>query len=181
MGAPWLFPMLHRIVCLRLAPGELVVSFPRRHEIMKSRKLVLAAVLLFSWLCSNVARASDSNFTPLPGNPLRKQVLDALRREVYRVHGLDVVFIVRHLRVKQGWAWVHTLPQSHDAENRYEDLSALLRLQNGTWEVVELPCSEPENPECLNGPEYFITLQERYPNVPVEVFPDLARHTFSTK
>lgn len=40
--------------------------------------------------------------TPLPGNPLRKQVLDALHKEVKLIYGIDVVFVVKHLKVKDG-------------------------------------------------------------------------------
>jgi len=140
---------------------------------MKSRKFILLTLLVLNSLAI-VVKASDSGLSPQPGNPLRKLVLDALRQEVKRIHGLDVVFVVKHLKVKDGWAWVHTQPQSCDGENKYEDLSALLRLQDGTWMVAEIPCSEPENPKCLDGPEYFEGLQERYPFVAVEVFPDWA-------
>lgn len=141
---------------------------------MKLKKLTLFTLLLSICLCV-VGQASDSNLTPLLGNPLRKQVLDALRSEVKRIHEVDVIFDVRYLKVKDGWAWVHTRPQSQNGANRYEDVSALLRLQDGVWKVVEIPCTEEENPECLNGPAYFETLQERYPTVAVEVFPDWAR------
>lgn len=118
--------------------------------------------------------ASESDLTPPPGAALRKEVLDALRVEVKRLHGADVVFVVKHLRVKEGWAWVHTQPQSPDGLNRYEDVSALLRLKDGEWKVVEIPCGEVENPECLNGPEYFDDLRKRFPEVAPEVFPDWA-------
>ena len=140
-------------------------------KLMKiNRKLIPCATLAVLCLCTNL-QASDSNLTPLPGTPLRKVVLDALRHEVKRIHGLDVVFVVKHLKVKDGWAWVHTLPQSPDASNRYEDVSALLRLQDGAWAVVEIPCGEVENPDCLNGPEYFSGLQGRFPSVPTAIFP----------
>ena len=137
-------------------------------------KRTIFTLLLSICLCG-VGQASEPTLMPLPGNPLRKQVLDALRREVKRIHGLDVVFVVGHLKVKDDWAWVHTLPQSQDGVNHYEDVSALLRLKYGVWTVVEIPCVEEGNPACLNGPEYFETLQERYPNVAVEIFPDWAR------
>ena len=77
----------------------------------KNRTLVLGVIMLALCLCTDV-QATDSNLTPLPGSPLRKAVLDALRQEVKRIHGLDVVFVVKHLKVKNGWAWAHTLPQS---------------------------------------------------------------------
>ena len=56
--------------------------------------LLTAALLLHTPVC-----ASDTNLTPPPGSSLRKAVLDALRQEIKRMHGLDVVFVVRHLRV----------------------------------------------------------------------------------
>ncbi len=141
---------------------------------MKNRKLILGVLMVALCLCTH-AQASDSNLTPLPGNPLRKAILDALRQEVKLIHGLDVVFVVKHLKVKNGWAWAHTLPQSPDGSNRYEDVSALLQLQDGAWTVVEIPCGEDENPDCLNGPEYFSGLKRRFPGVPTEIFPRLGR------
>jgi hypothetical protein len=99
------------------------------------------------------------------------EILDALRHEVKRIHGLDVVFVVRSLKVKDGWAWAHTLLRSPDASSRYEDVSALLQLQDGAWTVVEIPCGEEENPDCLSGPEYFSRLQGRFPGAPTVIFP----------
>ncbi len=112
-----------------------------------------------------------SKLTPLPGNPLRTAVLDALRDEVKRLYRMDVVFVVRHLKVKEGWAWAHTQPQSSDGQQRYEDMSALLNLQDGVWRVVELPCTEVDNPECLDGPNYFAGLVRRFEQAPAEIFP----------
>ena len=123
-----------------------------------------------------LGHAADSNLTPLPGSPVRTQVLDALRFEVQRIHGVDVVFVVRHLKVKDGWAWVHVQPRSRDGANRYEDLSALVRYDDGAWRVVEIPCTEAGKSECINDPEYFQRLQERYPTVRGAVFPDWARN-----
>ncbi len=138
---------------------------------MKSRVILTLAIFVFSLQCLAV-QTSESDLTPLPGDPLRKQVLDTLRREVKQMHGLDVIFVVDHLKVKDGWAWVQTQPQSPDGMNHYESLSALLQVQNGVWTVVEIPCSEPENLECLDGPEYFEALKKRYPSVASEIFPE---------
>jgi len=140
----------------------------------KNRKFILCVLLMAICLCTHV-QASDSNLTPLQGSPLRMAILDSLRQEVKRIHGLDVVFVVKHLKVNNGWAWAHTLPQSPDGSNRYEDVSALLQLQNGAWTVVEIPCGEDENPDCLNGPGYFSGLRKRFPDVPTEIFPSWAR------
>ena len=132
------------------------------------------SVLALICLCGDL-QASDSDLTPLPGNPLRKQVLDALRDELKRISGLDVVFVIKHLRVKDGWAWVHTLPQSPDGSNQYEDISALLRFRNASWKVVEIPCTEEGNQDCLNGPGFFKKLKAGYPTVDDEIFPDWVR------
>lgn len=155
----------------------------------QNRKFILGAMLVALCLCASsgyvhpsgsksgdqeTVVGSDSNLVPLPGNPIRKAILDALRQEVKRIHGLNAVFVVRHLKTKDGWAWAHTLPQSREGSNRYEDISALLRLQDGVWTVVEIPCGEVENPKCLNGPEYFVWLKERFPGVTTEIFPSWA-------
>lgn len=110
-------------------------------------------------------------FTPPPGSVLRKAVLDALREEVFRVHGLDVRFVVEYLSVKGNWAWVDTLPESPDGRQHYEDIAALLKYEKGGWTVVETPCTEIENPDCYNGTEYFYGIQSRFPEVPLEIFP----------
>lgn len=122
-------------------------------------------------VAAGLLSASDSDLTPLPGDAVRAAVLDALRLEVKRNHGLDVVFVVEHLRVKDGWAWVHTRPQSPDGANRYEDVSALLELRDGTWDVAEIPCGEVDNPDCLDSPDYFDGLKGRFPSAPAEIFP----------
>jgi hypothetical protein len=76
----------------------------------------------------------------------------------------------------QGTIWLPSTnghsSQSPDGTNRYEDISALLRLKDGAWEVLEIPCGDVENPECLSGQELFKKLQKRYPGVPVEIFPN---------
>lgn len=133
----------------------------------------LLSVLLLTVAIAFAVQASDSAVTPPPGDPVRKEILDALRQEVKRMHGIDVVFVVKHLKVKDGWAWVHALPQSADGKNRYEDTSALMQMDNHQWKVAEIPCTEVDNPECLDGPGYFIRLKELYPKVPIELFPDL--------
>lgn len=114
--------------------------------------------------------STDTRLTVLPGSPVRRAILDVLRQEIMHLQGIKVVFVVKSLKVKDGWAWVHTLPQSPDGKNHYEDVSALLHSKNGTWEVAELACTEEENPKCLSNPEYFSELKKRFPKVPEEIF-----------
>ncbi|WP_295420474.1 hypothetical protein [Sulfurovum sp.] len=119
----------------------------------------------------NMQSRANPSLTVRPGTPVRKAILDALRQKMKRLHGVDVVFVVKYLKVKDGWSWVHTLPQSLDGKEHYEDLSALLQQKGGSWSVVELACTEEENPQCLSHPEYFSTLKKRFPKLPGEILP----------
>ncbi len=119
-----------------------------------------------------VQSSTNSSLIALPGSLVRKAILDALREKMKHLSGLNMVFLVRWIKVKDGWTWVHTLPQSPDGKNHYEDISALLHIKDDTWEVVELACTEEENPKCLSNPEYFSELKKRFPKVPKEILPD---------
>jgi hypothetical protein len=89
------------------------------------------------------------------------------------LHGMDLVFVVEYLKVQNGWAWIVTLPQSPDGTNRYEGVSALLRLVDGVWKVADLPCTEEDDPECLGGADYYQQLLIRYPGIPREILPEV--------
>ncbi len=119
-----------------------------------------------------VKSSTDFDLATLSGSPMRRAVLDALRQKMKRLSGLNMVFVVKYLKVKKGWAWVHTLPQSSDGKNHYEDVSALLHLKNDTWEIAELACTEEKNPKCLSNPNYFLELKKRFPKVPDEILPE---------
>lgn len=54
--------------------------------------------------------------------------------------------MVQHLKVKDGWAWIHVRPQSADGLQHYEDVAALLALKDDDWTVAEIPCMEVDNP-----------------------------------
>jgi len=110
-------------------------------------------------------------FTPAPGSVERKAILDVMRMKVMELHELDVVFVVRSMNVCKGWAWVHTQPRSRDGNSRYEDFYALLQRVKGTWTIVEIPCTEPEDPECLDSPGYFRKLALRFPDLPQVILP----------
>ncbi len=104
--------------------------------------------------------------TPPPGSAERMQVLAVMRAKVAELHGFDVVFEVRRMDISKGWAWVHTLPRSRDGRSRYEDFYALLHKSNGRWRIAEIPCTEPDNPECIDSPDYFRSLRQRFPLMP---------------
>jgi len=121
--------------------------------------------------------AMNTALTPAPGASVRKAVLDCLREELKRMHGLEVVFVVQHLKVKDGWAWVHVRPQSADGLQHYEDVAALLALKDDDWTVAEIPCMEVDTPGCLDSPEFFTGLRKRFPQMPPAILPTAEEKT----
>lgn len=137
-------------------------------------RVVLLMLLVSSmdmFFSSSVAWSRDSAYAPQPGSRERKEILDALRKDIYRYHGIRVVFVVEYLKVYGGWAWIEALPQSQDGENRYEGVAALLKLRGRRWQVAELACAEPDNPDCFGDPRFFRGLMHRYPALPAAVLP----------
>jgi len=110
-------------------------------------------------------------YTPAPGTAERKAILDALREEVYRIHYLKVIFVVPYLKVFNGYAWVHTRPQSPDGSNQYEDVLGLIHNQNGDWKVLEIFLPQGDGPGCCADEQYFKSLIKRFPKAPSCIFP----------
>jgi hypothetical protein len=132
---------------------------------------LLLALMNLSVAVTNLAAAADSGpdaYTPQPGSAERKAILDALRAWG---GDMDVIYVVRHLKVKNGYAWAHVLPQSKDGSSHYEDLSALLKEDQGRWAVAEVPCAEEDNPACIGDPGYFDGLKQRFPEMPEDILP----------
>lgn len=115
--------------------------------------------------------AMNSELTPAPSASVRKAVLDCVREELRRMHGLEAVFVVQHLKVKDGWAWIHVRPLSADGLQHYEDVAALLTMKDGDWTVAEIPCMEVDNPACLDSPEFFAGLRKRFSQMPTAILP----------
>ena len=140
---------------------------------------VAALLCAFSITASSLAFAAGP-YTPLPGNPERKAILDALREVVKRMSGgEDMVFVVPYLKVDQGWAWIHTLPQSRDGRGHYEDVSGLFHKQQGKWKMADVAAScEPglnDTPDC-SAKTFIKRLKSKYPSAPLSIFPDSMLH-----
>jgi hypothetical protein len=108
---------------------------------------------------------------PAPGSVERRVILDAMRVKVKELHGLDVIFVVKAMNVSNGWAWVHTSPRSRDGSSLYEDFYALLCKKKSGWRIAEIPCTEPDNSECMDSPGYFRKLLARFPGLPSGILP----------
>lgn len=142
-----------------------------------ARKSVLVLVGIISMVCvlqcfSPVAQAQETAVTPSAGSVERKAILDTLRGEIRRLHRIDAIFVVKYLKVLNGWAWIETSPKSADGANQYEEVSALLRKSGAKWKIAELACSEEDNEECLGSPDYFTGLKKRFPKMPTRILPE---------
>lgn len=143
---------------------------------MKVKVSVLFMALFFLLVAFQspfaMAESRDPAVTPPPGSTERKLIVDALREELQKYHGTDMVFLIKYLKTQGGWAWIETLPRSPDGKNQYEDVSALLRKSGTEWKVAEIACSEIDNEECLDSPNYFQLLRKRFPGIPVTILPE---------
>lgn len=149
----------------------------------KQGKMLLLAGLAVAALSGSLAgRAAESNavavqasvHTPAKGSTERKAILDVMRGMAKKMSGLDVVFVVTHLSVGNGWAWVEAEPQSADGSQHYEPMTGLLHAEKGRWRYVEGPpewsvCEE--DPGCADTARYFKALAKKHPGVPPAIFP----------
>ncbi len=127
------------------------------------KKSLIILLFLFTFIFAS------EPYTPKRGTAERAAIMDALRIEVKKYHNIDVLFVVRTLKLKDGWAWAITAPMSKDGANHYEDIVALLHKENNTWSVAELVCMEVETPGCIDDPNFLNGLQERFLDVPKEI------------
>ena len=95
----------------------------------------------------------------------------------YRFDARPVVFVVSHLRVQRGWAWLSVRPQSPDGRSRFEGESALLQRRPGGWAVVEtMPAvGEREGTELEADCAWFQHLRRNLPAVPRAILPAVGR------
>ena len=111
---------------------------------------------LYSFLATALftfsAFAQTAVYTPKPGSPERKQIMDALRAPVETALKKSVEFKVDHLKVKGGWAFMRGVPkqpggkkmdykgtqyQSAIEEGAFDDwICALLKKEKDKWKVV---------------------------------------------
>jgi hypothetical protein len=127
-------------------------------------------ILIFCLFLFTCVYANDV-YTPQRGTLERSAIMNALRVEVKNYHDIEVIFIVRTLKLKDGWAWAIVAPLSKDGVNHYEEIIALLHKEAGIWKVAELVCTEPETIGCLEDSNFFDDLQKRFPAMPVEILP----------
>ncbi len=149
-------------------------------------KLVLCLVALVAPILSGAAETRAEPraapvATPEPGNPQRKTLLDALRDEIKRRQGRDVVFVVRSLKVSDGWAWLNAFAQSSDGRRPYGDVTVLLEQRGDAWQVRELACQDANLARCAGNPRFIAGLKQRFPAAPQALFADDESRTLATR
>jgi hypothetical protein len=119
------------------------------------------------------AAQADSAYTPARGSAERKAIMDAMRAHRRRFDPQPVTFVVSHLRVQRGWAWLAVEPQSPDGRSHYEGEEALLRRRNGRWAVAEVmpAVGEREGTALEEDCAWFQDLRRRFPALPPAILP----------
>lgn len=141
------------------------------------RPVVLFLVTLALSATANAQKAS----TPKVGSPDRQAIMDALRPPFEKVLGKPVIFVVRHLKVANGWAYWEGEPKrpgnkpidysktklAEDYKQGVVDQISLALLQNvkGKWKVVHLAIGPTDYPV-----EYW---QEKNRSAPKSIFPKM--------
>ena len=138
--------------------------------------LALISLAMFAGLSSATvyAQSGKAAYTPAKESAERKAILDSLRTVIRKMSGLEVIFVVRHLKAKNGWAWVEADPQSVDGTQHYEPMTGLVHRKNGRWTYVEGPpefavCEQ--DPDCIDSARYFRKLARKYPAASPDIFP----------
>ncbi len=139
---------------------------------MRIKSILLLFFLIFSvGIIPAQNCKKEDTYTPEKGTDERNAILDALREKICEMHNINVIFVMHYLKVYNGWAWVHTLPQDANGTNHYEDLLALIRKEDKHWIVLEIPCAEEDNPDCITSEDYYRGLIKRHPGIPECILP----------
>lgn len=118
---------------------------------------------------------TDELREPQRGNPERKAIMDALRVEKFPGQEARVIFVVKHLKVHNGWAWAEVTPQDHSGTPVSDGITALLQSEGGKWKSVDLGQLSDTPTSSTGGkgasPTFFKSVSILYPDVPPDIFP----------
>jgi hypothetical protein len=128
------------------------------------RRWMRLTIVGFIVLFSAAASAQPAAYTPEPGSAERKAIFDAMRK---LGDNPTRVFVVRYLKVQDGWAWVTGDPQSPDNTSHFETESALLRNAGGGWKVLDQPCGEGD----CDFKKELARIRAAHPSAPEGIFP----------
>jgi hypothetical protein len=130
---------------------------------MKSKSVPVLILVILAMLV-NPAIANPNAYTPPPGSIERKAILDAYRAEWTKPDSIkDVIFVVTHLKVHDGWAWLEVNPKSSDGSQQFESEQGLLHKEGAGWKVLQRKSGTTAR--------YFKNLKAKFPAVPTDIFP----------
>ncbi|HMG03907.1 MAG TPA: hypothetical protein VK581_00515 [Chthoniobacterales bacterium] len=130
---------------------------------MKTESVPLLTLAILALLVK-AAIANPGAYTPPPGSTERKAILDAYRAEWTTPDSIkDVIFVVTHLKVHDGWAWLEVNPRSSDGSQRFESEQGLLHKEGAGWKVLQRKSGTTAR--------YFKNLKAKFPAVPADIFP----------
>jgi hypothetical protein len=133
---------------------------PESSLLLWVRLTIVGIIVLFAAATS----AQQAAYTPEPGSAERKAIFDAMRK---LGDNPTRVFVVRYLKVQDGWAWVTGDPQSPDNSSHFETESALLRNAGSGWKVLDQPCGEGD----CDFKKELARIRAAHPSAPVAIFP----------
>lgn len=118
---------------------------------------------------------ADKLREPKRGDPERKVIMDALRAEKFPGQEAKVLFVVKHLKIHNGWAWADVTPQDHAGNPVSDGMKALLRFEEGKWKSVDLgkvpgTSSYPTDEKGASS-ALVKNILSLYPDVPPDIFP----------
>jgi hypothetical protein len=106
-------------------------------------------------------------YTPAKDSPESKAISTAVKEALAKQGLKNVVLQIPYLKVNRGWAWIQVNPQSADGKQHYESQSGLLQEKAKKWTLLEWMPAE----EGTNYKTYFKNLKQKYPQAPLDIFP----------
>jgi hypothetical protein len=145
---------------------------------MKSPRFLIAVLLMTA-----VRSTADEVHTPPIGSSERLDIINVLRYDFYQnkeaaaKNPKKIIFVVKHLKVKDGWACVNVQP-TREAKEEGEPRWMVLRRINDSWENVDyfgklFPFeSEEATLDALDMKKGTVDkLLVKLPGCPKEIFP----------
>jgi hypothetical protein len=120
--------------------------------------------------------SGDELHSPAAGSPERKAILDVLHAEYTTGSGSKVKFLVKHLKVHNGWAWINVVPLDPSGKPEGEEWPSLLQLKGSEWQIIDLVAiaaaiDDPVGPAEPSA-KFIRALQKKYPGVPRDIIPN---------
>jgi hypothetical protein len=131
--------------------------------------------IAFSPAASSSPRQSASRaYTPRPGSPERKAVLDAVRGHL----GIKNQFEVLHLKINQGWAFFrgNALYFEQGEKLEVDSIMALLKRAEKSgkrvWQVESIWSLEKDSDQPLENYLEMFRKRQRDDRIPADIFPE---------